>query len=128
MFLGSGRNHWRALLIVPLVLCIPAWAQQTEKDRAGRDESAPYRTAEPSDLTKDNLNRVAASAAQIQGVLLKDAGLLVELKRWVSALRLPDPHRESGLGLRQRTRVRSEGACAAFGADRGARGCRGPAQ
>src|SRR5713101_408999 len=84
MFLGSGRNHWRALLIVPLVLCIPAWAQQTEKDRAGRDESAPYRTAEPSDLTKDNLNRVAASAAQIQGVLLKDAGLLVELKRWVA--------------------------------------------
>src|SRR5712692_750157 len=84
MFLGSGRNHWRALLIVPLVLCIPAWAQQTEKDRAGRDESAPYRTAEPSDLAKDNLNRVAASAAQIQGVLLKDAGLLVELKRWVA--------------------------------------------
>lgn len=37
-----------------------------------------------TDLAKDNLNRVAASSAQIKAVLIKDAGLLVELKRWVA--------------------------------------------
>ena len=37
-----------------------------------------------SDLGKDNLDHVAASAAQIKAVLVKDAGLLVELKRWVA--------------------------------------------
>jgi protein involved in polysaccharide export with SLBB domain len=37
-----------------------------------------------SELAKENLNRVAASAFQIKAVLVKDAGLLVELKRWVA--------------------------------------------
>jgi polysaccharide export outer membrane protein len=84
MFLANNRNCKVALLIVPLILSVPAQAQQTEKDRAAHDEPSAYHTAEPSDLAKDNLDRVAASAAQIQGVLLKDAGLLVELKRWVA--------------------------------------------
>jgi polysaccharide biosynthesis/export protein len=37
-----------------------------------------------SDLALQNLSRVAASAAEIKAVLLKDAGLMVELKRWVA--------------------------------------------
>jgi len=37
-----------------------------------------------SELAKDNLKHVAASSAQIRQVLVKDAGLLVELKRWVA--------------------------------------------
>src|SRR5215472_14808354 len=37
-----------------------------------------------SDLGRDNQNRVAASAAEIKIVLLKDPGLMVELKRWVA--------------------------------------------
>jgi len=43
-----------------------------------------YRVGEPSDLSQENLSRVAASATQIRGVLVKDEGLLVELKRWVA--------------------------------------------
>lgn len=39
---------------------------------------------EVSDLEKGNLSRVAASAAQVREVLIKDPGLLVELKRWVA--------------------------------------------
>ncbi len=31
-----------------------------------------------------NLSRVAASAAEIKAVLVKDAGLMVELKHWVA--------------------------------------------
>jgi len=35
-------------------------------------------------LALQNLSRVAASAAEIKGVLVKDAGLMVELKHWVA--------------------------------------------
>ncbi len=37
-----------------------------------------------SDLARQNLERVAASATQIEVVLHKEPGLLVELKRWVA--------------------------------------------
>ena len=37
-----------------------------------------------SDLGRENLSRVAASAAEIKTVLVKDSGLMVELKRWVA--------------------------------------------
>jgi polysaccharide export outer membrane protein len=37
-----------------------------------------------SELGRDNLSRVAASAADIKTVLVKDTGLMVELKRWVA--------------------------------------------
>ncbi len=42
-------------------------------------------TAAPSsDLARQNLERVAASATQIEVVLHKEPGLIVELKRWVA--------------------------------------------
>jgi protein involved in polysaccharide export with SLBB domain len=41
-------------------------------------------TAQISELGRENLSRAAASAADIRAVLIKDAGLLVELKRWVA--------------------------------------------
>jgi polysaccharide export outer membrane protein len=37
-----------------------------------------------SELGRDNLSRVAASAAEIKSILVKDSGLMVELKRWVA--------------------------------------------
>jgi len=37
-----------------------------------------------SELGKENLSRVAASAADIKTILVKDTGLMVELKRWVA--------------------------------------------
>lgn len=83
MYLGKilKRSVW---LMVPFVLCTATWAQQAEKERAARDEATHLRSAEPSDLAKENLDHVAASAEQIQQVLQRDAGLLVELKRWVA--------------------------------------------
>jgi protein involved in polysaccharide export with SLBB domain len=38
----------------------------------------------PSSLASENLSRVAASAAQVDDLLRKEPGLLVELKRWVA--------------------------------------------
>jgi protein involved in polysaccharide export with SLBB domain len=43
-----------------------------------------YGTDRLPDFAKENMDRVAASAAQIRVVLSKDAGLMVELKRWVA--------------------------------------------
>jgi protein involved in polysaccharide export with SLBB domain len=37
-----------------------------------------------SDLGRENLSRVAASAAELKLVLLKDPGLMVELRRWIA--------------------------------------------
>ncbi len=41
-------------------------------------------SAKISDLSFQNMGRVGASAAEIKSVLLKDSGLMVELKRWVA--------------------------------------------
>jgi protein involved in polysaccharide export with SLBB domain len=69
-------------LILPMVMCNRARAQEeNERPRSNREVSSPRRSAEPSDLAQDNYAHLAASASQIQEVLLKDAGLLVELKR-----------------------------------------------
>src|SRR6266568_4865436 len=68
------------------LLCPSAHAQQqVDQPRETRVAGArDSRAEEPSGLGKENLGRVAASATQIRGVLVKDEGLLVELKRWVA--------------------------------------------
>src|SRR5260370_33421461 len=73
-------------LALTLWFCGSAFAQQqTDRQRRtseqGRNE---YGVEQPPDLTQENLGREAASAIQIRSVLLKDEGLLVELKRWVA--------------------------------------------
>ena len=52
--------------------------------RAQNETSRQKPAAPPSELGRDNLSRVAASAADIKTVLVKDTGLMVELKRWVA--------------------------------------------
>jgi polysaccharide biosynthesis/export protein len=75
-----------------MLLCPAVQAQLNERasDRTG-DRSAVQpvytrrsRTPDVSELAKGNDSRVAASAVQIRAVLVRDAGLLVELKRWVA--------------------------------------------
>jgi protein involved in polysaccharide export with SLBB domain len=57
--------------------------QQYDRTRDGRqNDSRKYSAA--SELTRSNLARVAASAGQIREVLVKDVGLMVELKRWIA--------------------------------------------
>lgn len=68
-----------------LTLCLGAGAQEDNDRRPEtRSASATVHPVEPSDLAKENLNRVAASAEKLQAVLLGDAGILVELKTWVA--------------------------------------------
>jgi polysaccharide export outer membrane protein len=49
-----------------------------------KDNRAEKGNTQTSELTKDNLDRVAASASQIANVLKANPGLLVELKRWMA--------------------------------------------
>src|SRR5437660_9164161 len=73
-------------LTLALLLCTPAFAQQqSERQRREREQGRnEYGVEQSPDLTQENLRRVAASAIQIRSVLVRDEGLMVELKRWVA--------------------------------------------
>src|SRR6266550_4984622 len=66
--------------------CTLAFAQQQSDRQRRTSEQAQneYGVEQSPDLTQENLGRVAASAIQIRSVLVKDEGLMVELKRWVA--------------------------------------------
>src|SRR5579864_8650855 len=80
LILFGKRTAW----IAALMLCPLLHGQSNEGLRDGQNNSPRNRSTGLSELAKENLNRVAASAVQIREVLVKDAGLLVELKRWVA--------------------------------------------
>jgi len=73
LFVAAG------LLLLAMTHASAARAQQ----RNTKTSNSPN-TSNTSDLALQNLSRVAASAAEIKGVLFKDAGLMVELKHWVA--------------------------------------------
>jgi protein involved in polysaccharide export with SLBB domain len=73
-------------LSLAFLCCAPVFAQQQgdrprKPSEQGRSE---YGVQQAPDLTQENLGRVAASAIQIRSVLVKDEGLMVELKHWVA--------------------------------------------
>jgi len=58
---------------------------QAQRQRTSAPPDVPVASQQlTSELTRDNLDRVAASAAQIKAVLVRDTGLMVELKRWMA--------------------------------------------
>lgn len=61
-----------------------ATAQIADRGHGGTTNVIRNRDTELTDLVDDNLSHVAASAAEIREVLVKDSGLLVELKRWIA--------------------------------------------
>src|SRR5271169_993775 len=73
-------------LSLALFFCSVVHAQQQpEKQRAAREQGRNgYGVEQSPDFAQENLGRVAASATQIRVILVKDEGLLVELKRWVA--------------------------------------------
>src|SRR5438445_3402204 len=76
-----GFRSARGVMLLGLALisafaCVPMRSQERPSTSSGVVQS--------SELGRENLSRVAASAADIKAVLLKDTGLLVELKRWVA--------------------------------------------
>lgn len=75
------------LLALPLIsVGTHAQNQQGQQDPQYQQDLEKRRPSSmtASALGRDNLSRVAASAAEVKAVLFKDAGLMVELKRWVA--------------------------------------------
>jgi len=66
-------------VLAVLFLCSTAVRAQDGQGRQGQRPVMPS-----SELGRENLSRVAASAAEIKTILAKDPGLMVELKRWVA--------------------------------------------
>jgi polysaccharide biosynthesis/export protein len=73
-----------ALCLATLLLALPLYAQQPPKRTSTNSDTPTVPPPLQSDLAKDNIARVAASPAQIKEVLIKDPGLMVELKRWIA--------------------------------------------
>ena len=72
-------------LAFALLLC--AGVSSANAQQAPEQQSQPrdQMTRPPSsDLMKENLGKVAASGGQIKAVLVKDPGIMVELKTWVA--------------------------------------------
>jgi polysaccharide biosynthesis/export protein len=82
----GGRFRFRTIVLFCAIgVASVVHAQDSGRPVARENGLADrYRTPESSDLVKENLARVAASAVQVKAVLVKDPGLLVELKRWVA--------------------------------------------
>jgi protein involved in polysaccharide export with SLBB domain len=78
-----GRRLF-ALLCLLISYSFSVCAQQPAS-RVDAVGEPPFAAAAPqSDLAKDNLNLVAATATQLKQVLIQDPGLMVELKRWMA--------------------------------------------
>ena len=87
--MSQGNKFLVLTSTVALMFGMGVRAQETREEndrsrRGPRDAVLSVRPVEPSDLAKENLQRVAASAAQLQAVLVRDPGILVELKRWIA--------------------------------------------
>ena len=85
-----GRTECNRVVAIVLLLLVGAAFASAQEQRP-----KPQRTTAPpdvpvasqqltSELTRDNLDRVAASPAQLKAVLVRDTGLMVELKRWMA--------------------------------------------
>lgn len=77
-------SAWMATALLFLPTAATTHAQQRPDARSSDSAARTARHDEISDLAKENSDRVAAAASQIQTVLAKDAGLLVELKEIVA--------------------------------------------
>ena len=68
---------WRlvSVLTALLMACIPT---------PGQNQSARQSPTQNSELGRENLSRVSASAGEIKAVIIRDVGIMVELKRWVA--------------------------------------------
>jgi protein involved in polysaccharide export with SLBB domain len=82
--LCTRKRLGSCLVITLIAFSAPVHAQSNDRPRASREDSVSSRATEASELAKENLERVAASTSQVQAVLLKDPGILVELKNWVA--------------------------------------------
>src|SRR5690348_18138066 len=81
IFAGKGPLQSVGLALLLLLASPAVRAQGSTQNTAQKAGIVPEQS---SDLARQNMERVAATATQIKAVLTKDTGLMVELKRWVA--------------------------------------------
>src|SRR5579863_7003089 len=81
---GRIRLHWCSRRCRTAIFALAAVLAVASTARSQEDPARQKQVSQASELGRDNLSRVAASAADIKTVLVKDAGLMVEVKRWVA--------------------------------------------
>jgi protein involved in polysaccharide export with SLBB domain len=69
------------VVVVAILSCGRAQAQSAQNTRGAKNSAESRRLSEASELANENYEHLAAAPRQVQEVLLKDPGLLVELKR-----------------------------------------------
>lgn len=85
----AGEFGWHKAIPFSFSLALLglAWgavAQPAQKQVSSSPEMQRPQVAQASELSQENNDRVAASAAQIKAILVTDTGLLVELKQWIA--------------------------------------------
>jgi len=82
--LRTTKFTWLFVPFVVLAFCVSAQPQETNRQPLPSSGASRIANQEASELENGNLLRVAASPSQIEEVLLREPGILVELKRWVA--------------------------------------------
>src|ERR1051326_1428834 len=78
------RNYLTPIRYIALLILTMACTTSRGQVRPASTLPNSTNPIQGTELGRGNLSRVAASAADIKTVLLKDTGLLVELKRWIA--------------------------------------------
>ncbi|MGD0909453.1 MAG: hypothetical protein ABSA96_17875, partial [Candidatus Acidiferrales bacterium] len=76
--------HFAGRLRISLAVAVTLLGASQLCTVARSQQQQPNNTLRLSDLAAQNMSRVSASSTEIKSTLLMDAGLLVELKRWVA--------------------------------------------
>src|SRR5580698_10630490 len=81
----SGRRP-AMVAIASLVLLYAAgvWLGEPAGEQTQSQQNGAAKPARPTDLARENLGLVAASATEISTVLQQDPGLMVDLKEWIA--------------------------------------------
>ena len=74
----------RPAKITRLFLCILAVTVLCDGVGRAQGQERQPNSRQVSELGRENLSRAAASATDLKAILIKDVGLMVELKRWIA--------------------------------------------
>src|SRR5579871_1680688 len=75
----ASEGYFRVFILGLMTLLLPAISPAQ-----GQRQQLSNIPSSMSDLASQNMSKVAASASDIKAVLLKEPGIMVELKRWVA--------------------------------------------
>ncbi len=81
----SGLRPWMIAIASLALLCAAGtWLGEPAGAQTQSPQNGAAKATRPTDLARENLGLVAASATEISTVLQQDPGLMVDLKEWIA--------------------------------------------